>query len=127
MYTEGEVVLTLVSSGDNRTCINRVVALLAANFKCDLAGANVGYGVLLNQPNAGEHAAVVVEGVTLVKVGSGGVVAGDDLSNAASGWATKAAVTAGLQHVFGRALTTAASGMLASAKLERFYYPNSIA
>lgn len=127
MYTNDEKILSFVSSGDLRSCINRVVSLLAVNFIVGLGTANTGYGVLQNQPNNGEHASVVVGGITMVHVGSGGVVAGDLLSNAGSGWATKAAVTAGLQHVFATAFTTAASGMLASVNVERFYLPNSVA
>lgn len=127
MFTLNEQTESFVASGDLSGCINRVVSLLAVNFKVGLGVANTGYGVLLNQPKDTEHAAVVIEGITMVKVGSGGVVANDDLSNAGSGWATKAAVTAGLQHVFAKALTTAASGMLSAVKLERFYLPNSVA
>jgi predicted carbohydrate-binding protein with CBM5 and CBM33 domain len=127
MYTEDAKIMSFVASGDMRTCLNRVVSLLAVNFKVGLGAANTGYGILNNQPNDAEHASVVVAGVTMGHVGSGGVVAGDLLSNAGSGWLTKAAVTAGLQHVVATAITTAASGMLASVNVERFYLPNSVA
>lgn len=127
MYTEDAKIMSFVASGDLSSCLNRVVSLLAVNFKVGLGTANTGFGILNNAPKAGEHASVVYQGVTFGHVGSGGVTAGDLLSNAGSGWLTKAAVTAGLQHVCATAITTAASGMLASVLVERFYFPNSVA
>jgi hypothetical protein len=126
MYANDEETESFVASGDLSLCLGRVVAPLAANFKVGLAAANTGNGVLLNAPKDGEHASVVVEGRTMVRCGDA-VTAGQYLTNAASGWAIPAAVTAGKQHVFGQARTSAASGMLAAVDLKEFYLPNSIA
>lgn len=127
MFTVDEKTESFIASGDLSLCLGRVVQLITnADFKVGLSGANLGYGVLLNAPKDGEEAAVVIEGITMVRVGAA-VQAGNQLTSAASGWAIAAAVTAGKQSVFGTALTGAASGMLAPVKVERFYLPNSIA
>lgn len=126
MFSLDEKTESFVASGDLSACLGRVVSLLATNFKVGLAAINTGYGVLLNAPKDGEHASVVIEGITMVRVGAA-VTAADPLTNAGSGWALTAAVTTGKQKVFGTALTSAASGMVAAVKMERFYLPNSIA
>lgn len=126
MYTLDEKPEAFVAIDDLRLCLNRVVQISSGNFNVVLAGANVGVGVLANAPNVGEQASVITEGITMVRVGAA-VLHGAKLSNATSGWAVTAAVTAGLQHVFGVARCDAASGMLCAVKLKEFYLPNSIA
>lgn len=127
MFTVDEKTESFIASGDLSNCLGRIVQLLPnADLIVGLGAANLGYGVLLNAPKDKEEAAVVIEGVTMVRVGAA-VQAGDRLTTAASGWGITAAVTAGKQSVIGTALTGAASGMLAPTKLERFYLPNSIA
>lgn len=116
-----------VASGDLSLLLNRVVERIGTTaFKVGAATANGGFGVLMNAPKNGENASVAESGTAEVRVGAA-VNANDPLTSAASGWAITAAVTAGKQHVFGFALTGAASGMLAPVKLKEFYLPNSIA
>lgn len=116
-----------VATGDLTGLLNRVVQRISnAAYKVGAAGANEGFGVLVNAPNDGENAAVAESGTAMVRVGAA-VQAHDRLTSAASGWAIVAAVTAGKQHVFGVAQTGAASGMLVPVKLKEFYLPNSIA
>lgn len=127
MFSLDEKTESFVASGDLSSCLGRVVMLLSTNFAVGIdTSGNNGYGVLLNAPRDKESASVVIEGITMVRVGAA-VTAGNALTSAASGWAIPAAVTAGKQRAFATAFTTAASGMLAAAKLERFYLPNSIA
>lgn len=126
MFSIDEKTESFVASGDLSACLGRVAMLLPVNFSLGLATANNGYGVLLNAPKDKEEAALVIEGITMVRVGAA-VTAADQLTNAGSGWAITAAVTAAKQRVFATALTSAASGMLSACKIERFYLPNSIA
>lgn len=124
MFTQNEEMIALVASGDLSGCLNRVVDLLGANFKVGIAVAKGGYGVLANAPKDTEHASVVVGGTTMVRVGAA-VTAGNELTSAASGWAI--AVTAqDSNRVIGRALTTAASGMVAAVRLGQYYRANSV-
>lgn len=78
------------------------------------------YGVLLNQPKLNEHATVAVEGEVQCFVGSGGCSIGDWITSGVSGWATKV-VSGGFSPpmmIMGRALSTAASGMLFTLDLD---------
>lgn len=125
-YTLDECPESFIASGDLSHCLNRVVNQLPVDHICGLAAGDDGIGVLLNAPRDTETASVVIKGTTMVRVGAA-VTAGDFLTAAASGWAITAAVTAGHQAYFGRARTTAASGMLSAVFLERGYLPNSIA
>tara|TARA_R110000868_G_scaffold352564_3_gene613812 strand:- start:4346 stop:4726 length:381 start_codon:yes stop_codon:yes gene_type:complete len=101
---------TFVASTDMRSHQNGIVDLTTTDHKIDMAAAGGAIGILINNPNAGEHAAVAIEGIALVRVGLA-VTAGDIITSAATGWGTD--VTSGAaQWVVGRALTAAASGML---------------
>lgn len=127
MFTVCEKTESFIASGDLSLCLGRVAQLHSGvNFVCELAGAGQNFGVLLTAPKDKEHASVVIAGVTMVRVGAA-VNADDYLTSAASGWAITATVAAAHQKYFGRALTNAASGMLAAVLVERGYLPNSIA
>jgi hypothetical protein len=131
MFTQDEKIDSFVASGDLSLCINRLVAPLAnANFKVGLAGASnalAPYGVLNNAPKDGENASVVTGGITMVRVGAA-VQANTKATSAASGWAITAVQGAeATKNVVGEFLTTAASGMLAALKVERFVLSNSVA
>ena len=65
-----------------------------------------GIGVLNNKPQSGEHATVVVEGLTRVFAG-GTITAGNWITASASG--TGIAVSSG-EYIFGKAITGVASG-----------------
>lgn len=108
--------ISLVATGDLSGLQYRLVDLLG-NHGVTVAGANGGYGVLLNKPRHGEHASVAIKGQTEVRVGAA-VSAGAYVTSAASGWAVT--ITSGnAQAVVGRALTGAASGMLATINLNQ--------
>lgn len=128
MFTENERMESFTASGDLSGCLGRIVQLITnANLIVGIdTSGNAGYGVLANAPKDKEPASVVIEGITMVRVGAA-VQAGNTCTSAASGWGIAGAVTAGKQRVIGTFLTGAASGMLASIKMERFYLPNSIA
>ena len=126
MFTIDEQTESFVASGDLSLCSGRVVTALNANFKVGIATGNDGMGVLLNAPKDGEPASVVTGGITMVRVGAA-VNANDAATCANSGWALAGAVTAGKQRCFGTFRTSAASGMLAAVKMEKFYFPNSVA
>lgn len=106
-----------IASGDLSGLLHRGVDLLTnAQFKVGVAGAGRLYGVLNNKPRHGEHASVVTEGETEVRVGAA-VQAGNLVTTAASGWFV--AVTSGAnQDVAGRVITGAASGMIATINLD---------
>jgi hypothetical protein len=123
MYTIAEEVESFVASGDLSGMKNRIVDIVG-QFKIGHALAGGGFGVLLDAPKAGEHAAVVTDGITMVFVGAA-LSAGADVTSAASGWAVSVVSGAG-SRVLGRLTTSAASGMLASVKLDRSYRPNSV-
>lgn len=124
MFTINEQTESFIASGDLSGCLGRIVDLLATDFKVDIAVANGGFGVLLNAPKAGETAAVVIDGITMLRVG-GTTTAGQDLTSATSGWGTVVTSGAG-NRVLGRALTGAASGFLAPVLLKQYYRPNSV-
>lgn len=131
MFTVAEQIDSFVASGDLSLCINRVVTVLPnANFKVDLAGASnalAGYGVLANAPKAGENASVVTGGITMVRVGAA-VQANTKATAATSGWAITAVQGAeATKNVIGEFQTSAASGMLAALKVERYVLSNSVA
>jgi len=65
-----------------------------------------GIGVLNNKPQSGEHASVVVMGMTRCKAG-GTIAAGNWVTCSASG--TGIAVSSG-EYIFGKAITGVASG-----------------
>lgn len=119
MYTKNEEFSSFIASTDMRSHQFKVVDLTAAAFKIDLAAAKAGYGVLANNPNAGEHASVVREGETAVITGAA-VAVGDMVTSAATGFVVK--VTSGAsQKVLGRMITAAASGMLGTLDLDWFH------
>ena len=108
-----------VASVDLDACLYHAVELVPnVAHKVALAGANGGFGILLNKPKAGEDASVAVEGEVEVRVGAA-VAAGGYAAAAGSGWVTN--VTSGTaQSVLGRFVTGAASGMLAALELQGF-------
>lgn len=117
-----------IASGDLSGLQYRFVDLIAnAPFKIGHSLANVGYGVLGNKPQSGEHAEVQVQGEVEVKAGAA-VQAGDYIASAASGWAVTVAaqsvqVASGSvlisKVVLGRAITGAASGSLFAMNLDK--------
>lgn len=104
--------------------VGLAVELVAGqNFKIAYAQAGKGYGVLQNRPKAGEHASVAIGGVPQVRVGKA-VAAGDFLMVANSGFFINVASTTSAR-IMGRAITGAASGMLASMGFEKFFGPTA--
>jgi hypothetical protein len=117
MYSNNEETRTFVASGDLSGLQFRVVDLVG-QFKVGHGLAGRGIGVLQNKPASGEHATVAIRGEVQVRVGSGGVTAGDRLSSTLSGWAqTITASDFGIYDQIGRALTTASSGHIATIEL----------
>jgi hypothetical protein len=109
---------SFVASGDLSALQFHIVELVAAHV-VDVALLRVGYGILQNKPQAGEHASVAVEGVSKCIAGVA-VSVGDLITSAGSGWATSAASgIAGDKQVIGRALTAAASGSVFSVEIDR--------
>ncbi len=71
-------------------------------------------GVLQNDPESGQVALVRVSGVTKIKVGSGGLTAGDGVQAASDGTAITASTG---DYVIGLALNTGAEGALVPVAL----------
>ena len=119
---------TYIASGDLSGLQYRIVDLISNQpLKIGHSLADVGFGVLLNMPKAGEHAEVAVEGEVEVKAGAA-VQAGQLIGSAASGWATPISaqsvqVASGTvlisKTVLGRAVTGAASGSLFVLEFDR--------
>jgi hypothetical protein len=82
------------------------------------AGLGGGYGVLVTEPKLNEFGSVARCGQVQVRVGSGGLAIGDEITSAASGWATK--VVSGMAApiwVLGYARSAAASGSIATLEM----------
>ncbi len=110
MFSNDSKKLSFVASTDMRSHQNHIVDLTATFPKIDLAAAKAAFGVLVNAPNAGEHAAVAIGGVEMVRAGAA-VTYGQDLTSAATGWAIQ--VTSGVAlRTIGRAIGACASGSL---------------
>ena len=124
MFTINEQTESFIASGDLSGCLGRIVDLLSTDLKVGIATANNGFGVLLNAPKDGEFASVVLDGITMVRVG-GAVTAGNELTSATSGWGTPVTAQAS-NRVIGRCLTGAASGFLAAVLMRQYYRPNSV-
>ena len=88
----------------------KIVELTANAHEVELSAVgDLPVGVVQNHPNSGEAATVALSGITKVIAG-GAVSAGKKVSAAATGFATQT-ISGGIEiAVFGRALTTAASG-----------------
>lgn len=130
MFTEDETFTSFVASGDLSLLQGRLVATLPVNFKVGAAGASnalAPYGVLANAPKDGENASVVTGGTTMVRVGAA-VAAGAYITSAASGWGITAVQgVETTKNYVGKALTAAASGMLAAVKVLPGVLSNSVA
>lgn len=83
------------------------------NVTLPTAGGNI-FGVVHDEPEAGQAAEVVVAGQVFLKVGTGGVTQGDYVTPAADGTAVVA--TTG-DAMVGQAVVTAGEGELAAVKL----------
>lgn len=109
--------VTRVASTDLGSLQHRIVDLNATAFKVIDSALEGGFGVLQNNPNAGEHATIAIGGAVKVR-GGVAVSVGDLISSAASGWAavhTNTQVTSDTAKlrskvILGRAVTAAASG-----------------
>ena len=110
-YTCSERYESFIASTDMRSHQFKIVDLTGTAFKVDLAASLKAFGVLVNQPNAGEMATVVVEGETFVCVGAA-VTVGSWCVSAATGFGG-ASTSSVDQTILGRFKTAAASGMLA--------------
>jgi hypothetical protein len=115
MFSNDAQFISLVASSDMRTRINHIVDLTSTVFKCDLAAAKAGFGVLANAPNAGENAQVAVDGIHTIRAGAA-IAVGDMVTAAASGYGA-VWVAGAVATLMGRALTAAASGSLCAVKL----------
>jgi hypothetical protein len=115
-YTSNEKFVSCIASTDMRSHQFKIVDLTTTFPKIDLAAARKAFGVLANNPNAGEGASVVTEGETMVMVGAA-VSVGDWITSAATGFG--AATTSSVdQIILGRVKTAAASGMLATVDVD---------
>lgn len=104
--------------------IGKAVELVAnQNFKIAYAQAGVGFGVLQNQPKAGEHATVAIAGEVQVRVGLA-VQAGQYAMVANSGWFINVASTTAAR-IMGRYMTSAASGMFSTLLIEKYRGPTA--
>jgi hypothetical protein len=118
-----------VASIDLSDALFHAVDLVGAS-RVSIAAAGKGYGILANKPKAGEDAAVIVDGVTEVRVGAA-VAAGDYAVSAASGWIIAAVASIQVASgsfinskvVLGRFQTGAASGMLAALDVDPYLAP----
>lgn len=113
--------MSAVTSSDMRTRQWHIVELATSGIGvCDFASAGNGYGVVVNNPNAGEAASIAVDGEVRIKCGSGGLAIGDRVTSAASGWATKInSGAAGPTKMLGIAKVAAASGSLSTVEFIR--------
>jgi hypothetical protein len=115
MYNNYEETRAYVASGDLSALQFRAIDLVG-QFRIGHATAGRALGILLNKPLANEHATVAIRGEVQVRVGSGGVAVGDQVTSTLSGWVQK--TTAGeIVDNLGRAVTAAASGHLAVVDL----------
>jgi len=116
---------TFVASGDMSALQHRFVDHVGVGV-VGHALARGGMGVLMNKPEASEHAQVALSGRVRVDAG-GSVTAGDWIVSAASGFGETLAfgtINAGsagqylqTKTVMGRAMTTAASGSVFTIEL----------
>lgn len=99
--------LTLEAAAD-LTAEQYTGVVVDANGKAAQAGNGAdAIGILQNKPNTGQAATIMVNGVSIVKAGTGGLTAGDDVGMDANGEAVNAAST---DAVIGIALETFAAG-----------------
>lgn len=97
----------------------KIVELTSTAHGVELGAAREGFGVLQNHPKDNEAATVALSGVTKVIVGAA-VSVGNFLTSAATGFAIKTiSGDATARRVFGRALTAAASGSIATMLIDR--------
>lgn len=116
---------TFVASGDLSAMQHRFVDHVGVGV-VGHSLARGGIGLLMNKPQAGEHARVALSGRVRVDAGAA-VTAGDWVVSAASGFAETLAfgtINAGsagqylqTKTVMGRAMTTAASGSVLTLEL----------
>lgn len=98
----------------------KIVELTANAHEVELGAAGEGIGVVQNHPRSGEAATVSLAGITKVVVGTGGVSVGDFITAAATGWGVVTLSGAATSRsVFGRALTAAASGGIATMLINK--------
>lgn len=118
-YHEGLECVTLRANTDLRTHQHKIIELSSTYNECGFAQAGQGYGVLLNKPNSGEAATVVIDG--RVRVHAGGTLSvGQYVTAANSGWAVaigSAATT--VNKVLGRVVANAASGFIAVVDIDK--------
>jgi hypothetical protein len=106
---------SFAASGDLSGLQWRAVDLIGTAGKMGHSLAAGGFGILQNEPRAGEHGTVAIRGISAARAGAA-VSIGDLIASAASGWLIS--VTSGAsQNVLGRAVTAAASGMLFDLEL----------
>lgn len=114
-----------IASTDLRSLQSRIVEANATAFKIIDSPVEGGVGILLNAPNAGEHATVAVKGAVKVRAGVA-ITVGDKISSAASGWAavhTQGHVSSDGallrdKTILGRAITAANSGSVFTLELD---------
>lgn len=97
----------------------KLVELTGNAHEVEVGAAGEGFGVLQNHPQEGEAATVIVAGVSKVIVGAA-VAVGDFITSAATGFIVSTdSGDATSRRVFGRCLTAAASGALASVLINK--------
>lgn len=109
--SDSQVVLSIPAGADLSALQYTFVKLSGTGVVAVAAATDIPIGVLLNDPESGETAAVAVSGVVKVKASSSSVDAGDLIGTAANGRA--AALTAGTdttKYILGHAITTASAG-----------------
>ena len=109
-YKNFQDTLTFRAASDFAADQFKIVELTANPHEVELSTlGDLPVGVVQNHPNSGEAATVALAGITKAIAG-GAVAAGKKVSAAATGFATQT-ISGGIEiAVFGRALTTAASG-----------------
>lgn len=116
-YEEAGKVITLPANADLSA---NQYAFVVVNTSARVALASNGadaIGVLVNDPAAaGRPAAIQIDGVAKLKVGSGGLTMGDNVAADTNGVAITAATG---DAILGKALETVAAGGIASVLLVR--------
>ncbi len=109
---------SFVASGDLSGLQYHIVEVVGEHI-VDAALIRVGFGILQNKPQAGEHAQVGIEGASKCNAGEA-VSVGDLITSAGSGWAAVVdSGVAGDKQVIGRALTASNSGSVFTLEIGR--------
>lgn len=114
--TEAGKCITLLAAADLSANQNAFVTVNSSGRAALAANGADAVGILTNDPDAAGRAATIqIDGVAKVKVGTGGLTAGDEVAADTNGVAIVAATG---DAILGRALETAAAGAIARILLK---------